>query len=385
MNNQTTATPKLYIGLDIHKKSWQIEMRTDVCMHRKFSMPPEPGILYEYVSKHFHDYEVSLAYEIGCCGFGAARYFINLGWNVIVASPADIKHTDKHRYQKNDKIDSHHLCTELYKNDLRPIFILTEQQEQLRSLIRQRNHIVKMLRSNKNHIKSLLLYSSITIPEQYDNPNWSKDFMQWLKDIDWPYATGKESLQSMIRMVEHLHKEYLHIGNEVRAYCRRYHHKDYYLLKSIPGIGGYLSAAILGELGNLRRFNNERELSNYIGLVPGIYQSDESSRPMGITPRCKSLLRSYIIEAAWVALRLNPQYQAYYRKHQGKNNKNIIVKIAHKLVKSMLSVIKNEKPYQINYGVQAGRGHNNKTTTLNEPHSLKLIIKSHEPTTKHGG
>jgi hypothetical protein len=36
----------------------------------------------------------------------------------------------------------------------------------------------------------------------------------------------------------------------------------------------------------------------------------------------------------------------------GKNPKTIIVKVAHKMVRAMLSVIKNEKPYQVNYSFQ---------------------------------
>ena len=40
--------------------------------------------------------------------------------------------------------------------------------------------------------------------------------------------------------------------------------------------------------------------------------------------------------------------QEYYRKHQGKNVKNIIVKVAHKMARRILSVIKTETPYQIN-------------------------------------
>jgi len=48
------------------------------------------------------------------------------------------------------------------------------------------------------------------------------------------------------------------VANQLRSYCRQHHKKDYYLLKSIPGIGGYLAAAILGELGDIRRFDNEK-------------------------------------------------------------------------------------------------------------------------------
>ena len=351
MLSQTTAIPKLFIGLDIHKKSWQLHFRTDICDHRGFSMPPEPDKLYDYANRNFPGHEVSLAYEIGCCGFWAARYFLDVGWNIAVVNPADIKRSDKHRYQKTDKIDSRHLCHELNKGELKSIYIPTEQQDQLLSLVRQRNNVVKMLRKHKSQIKASLLYQGICIPKQYDNPNWSKAFRQWLKDLNWQHLTGQQSMHSKLRIIEMLHHEYLEIGNQLRCYCRQHFKKDYYLLKSIPGIGGYLAAAVLAELGDIRRFDNERQFSNYIGLVPGIHQSDETTRPMNLTPRCRALLRSYIIEAAWVALRRNPQLQCFYRNHQSRNSKNIIVKIAHKLVRAMLSVIKNQKPYQVNYTV----------------------------------
>lgn len=349
MNTPTTAIPKLFIGIDIHKKQWSVHLRTDICDHRGFSMPPDPDKLFQYVQTNFPGHEVSVAFEIGCCGFWAARHFINYSWEVTVVNPGDIKRSDKHRYQKTDAIDCRHICQQLQKQELKAIYIPTEAQEQLCSLLRQRNHITKMLRKQKSFIKASLLYAGIDIPQPYDNPNWSYAFLDWLKALGWLYDTGQNSLQSKLRIFEVLHKEYLEVANQLRSWCRKHHQKDYYLLKSIPGIGGYLAAAVLAELGNLRRFNNERQLSNYIGLVPGIYQSDSTSKPLGLTPRSRSLLRSYLIEASWVAIRRNPEMQAYYRTHIGKNPKAIIVKVAHKMVRAMLSVIKNEKPYQINY------------------------------------
>jgi hypothetical protein len=75
----------------------------------------------------------------------------------------------------------------------------------------------------------------------------------------------------------------------------------------------------------------------------------ERNMKMSLTPRCKALLRSYLIESSWVAIRMDPELQTYYRKHVGKNPKNVIVKVAHKICCRILSVIKNETPYQINY------------------------------------
>jgi transposase len=65
-------------------------------------------------------------------------------------------------------------------------------------------------------------------------------------------------MQSKLRVLALLHSECLKASNELRFYCRSHHKKDYYLLKSIPGIGGILAAAILAELGDIRRFGYEK-------------------------------------------------------------------------------------------------------------------------------
>jgi transposase len=267
----------------------------------------------------------------------------------MVVNPSDIPRSDKHQYQKNDKIDARMLCKLYKENQLKHIYIPSEKEDYLKLLLRQRNIVVRNLRRQKNQIKSHLLYLNIPLPEAYDNANWSKDFIQWIGTYNWGDSIASYSMSSKLRILECLQSEYLSVTNELARYFRTYHKEDYYLLKSIPGFGRLVVSAIFCELGDIRRFSNEGELSNYIGVVPGLHSSGGSEKAMGITPRCRSLLRSYIIEASWVALRIDPELQAYYRKHVGRNAKTIIVKIAHKLVRRMWSVLKNKQPYQINY------------------------------------
>jgi transposase len=349
MQTQITAVPKLYIGMDIHKKSWSVHFRTDLFDHRGYTMPPEPKQLAEYVEGNFPNHEVYITYESGCCGFSAARYFKNLDWHTVVVNAADIPKMNKQNYQKTDRIDCRNLSKQLQAGQLRAIHIPEESQDHLRSLVRHRNSIVRQLRQVKLQIKGMLLYLGIKILVQYDNPNWSKEFQQWLKNIEWKNITATYSMHSKLRILEVLHTEYLNAANQLRSYCRKYYKKDYYLLKSIPGIGGYLAAALLGELGDIRRFENEKQFSSYIGMIPAMRNSGSSESTLGVTPRSKSLVRSYLIEAAWVTIRRDTEMQAYYRKHFGKNVKNVIVKVAHKLVKRIRSVIKNERPYTVNY------------------------------------
>ena len=60
-----------------------------------------------------------------------------MAWKVLVINPADIPQKDKQQYQKTDKTDSINLSKQLQKQQLKAIHIPTEQQEQLRSLLRQ--------------------------------------------------------------------------------------------------------------------------------------------------------------------------------------------------------------------------------------------------------
>ncbi len=75
MNTQITAESKLYIGNDMHKRSWKIHCATNLFSGKTFSMKPNPQELKKYVDKHYPGYEVFIAYEAGCFGFSAHRCF----------------------------------------------------------------------------------------------------------------------------------------------------------------------------------------------------------------------------------------------------------------------------------------------------------------------
>lgn len=346
MTTQITATPKLFIGMDVHKKSWTVHFKTDLFDHKTVTMPASTQSLIDYVEKHLAGHEVICCYEAGCCGYWIARSLQQQGWQVKVANPADIPRTDKQGWQKTDKIDSRHLSKQLQSGNIKGIYIPQEEQEQLRSLFRRRIHLVRQVRTLKNHIKSQLLYYGIKIPEQYDNPNWSHDMKAWLMSLEWKYSTGLSVMNSRLKQLEFLWYEELHISNELRAYCRKHYRKDYYLYKSVPGIGGITAAGMLAELGDIRRFRTLDELASIVGFVPGIYKSSDTEICLGLSKRSNSQLRSLLIEASWVAVRTDMALQDYYRKHAHKEPNKAIIKVAHKLLSRIRAVIQTGIPYQ---------------------------------------
>ncbi|MFD2561726.1 IS110 family transposase [Aquimarina rubra] len=347
MKTELTTQSNLYIGIDIHKRSWKIHCSTDLFSGKSFTMPPKPEVLLEYVTKHFPDYRVTTAYEAGCCGYYAHRKFESYGWNSLVVNPADIHRKGKEKYTKTDKIDAQLISRELKDGRLESIHIPELKQEHLRSLFRRRNDLVKDYRRVKSYIKMQLLYFGITIPEEFDNDHWSHKFRYWVDGVVFRYSTARETLDSRMRYFRFIDKEIRDVSTRLRAYCRKHYKKDYYLLRSIPGIGGVVACGIISELGDLRRFNSIKHLAGYVGLAPGIHQSGDHQRSSGITMRAHRLMRSYFIEASWQAIRTDPVMQGYYRKHLGKNVKTIIIKVARKLLSRTLAVIKTEIPYSV--------------------------------------
>lgn len=336
----------LFIGLDVHKKSWSVTLQEGQVVLKRFSMEAKAEALVHYIQKNYKGYSVECCYEACCCGYHIHRDLTKAGWTVLVVNPGDIPRANKQSVNKSDKIDSRYLCHHLASGHLRSIHVPEEKQEQFRSLFRRRADLVKSLRRIKCHIKSMLLYYGIELPEHYDNINWSKDMIVWIGKLKWLYPTAARTMKSRLEEYHFLRQEYLQICNELRKYARTCYKKDYYLLRSIPGVGPFIAIAILSEVGDIRRFRGIDRLSSYVGLVPSLHSSGEKSYSRGITYRSKTLLRSYLIEGAWIAAKKDEELMQYYRDRKGCDHRKLIIKMAAKTLSRIYHVIKTGEPYK---------------------------------------
>ncbi len=89
-----------------------------------------------------------------------------------------------------------------------------------------------------------------------------------------------------------------------------------------------------------------KHLSGYVGLCPSVRQSGDTYQSTGMSIRSNRIMRSYFVEASWQAIRFDPVMQSYYRKHQGKDVKRIIVKVARKLLCGTRAVVLSGVEYQ---------------------------------------
>ncbi len=180
MNKNTKlnfAGQRLYIGLDVHKKSWKVTIIFNGLQIKKFSMNPNPKELYNYLTKHYPDAEYYSVYEAGFSGFWADRQLRLLGINNIVVNPADVPTKSKERRRKTDRIDSGKLARELSFGHLEGIYIPDEKIESFRVLVRLRRQLVTDQARTKNRIKSLLMFLGESPSDNINEKYWSKRYL----------------------------------------------------------------------------------------------------------------------------------------------------------------------------------------------------------------
>jgi transposase len=158
------------------------------------------------------------------------------------------------------------------------------------------------------------------------------------------------TLNYQTREVQLLRKELLSICNDVRKLMRSKKYKDiYYRLRTITGIGPLTAAALITEIGDMKRFASFYDLNSFIGLMPMEHSSGEKIVKGRITVRKHRQLRSDLVESAWSAKRNDPALALYYNQQlkKGKNGKAAIVKVARKLLSRIRCVWLSGQPYQV--------------------------------------
>jgi transposase len=343
------AGQTIYVGLDVHKRSWNAALYLNDQYLRNVHQPPSPQALYKFLQTNYPGAEYQCAYEGGKFGYWIQRQLSSKGIKCIVVNPADIPATHKDEVSKTDVRDARGIAMALQCGQLRGIYIPKVLQESDRSLVRHRKKIWRDLVRCKNRIKGFLDYTGVELPDKFSNSNWSKNFLQWLAEIKFEHNSSRVTLDYMIREAALLRKELLSISNDIRKLMRSATYKKlYYLLRSITGIGPLTAALLITEIGNMKRFSTFYQLNSFIGLLPSEHSSGERESKGRLTIRRHRQLRSDLIECAWTAKRTDPALSLFYTNQlkKGKEPKLIIVKTARKLLSRIRYVWLSEKPYE---------------------------------------
>lgn len=118
-------------------------------------------------------------------------------------------------------------------------------------------------------------------------------------------------------------------------------------LMSFPGVGVVLAATILAEVGDFARFQDREALTRFAGLDPRVFASAENTRTGRIAKAGSRDLRWALVQAAWVAVRCEPEIKMMWRRLRKRNDgKRAIIAVARRMLLMMRAAHRHGAGYQ---------------------------------------
>ncbi len=354
-NPEDFREQKFYVGIDVHKKSWAVTVRSLHFVVDHFTQPPSTKALLNHLQRRFPGGELYSAYEAGFSGTGIHEELCKLGIKNMVVHPGDIPRTDKEKKNKTDIHDSRSIAFNLEKGNLHPVFIMSRRQQEFRALFRLRESKARDAARAINRLKSCLLYFGIDYSSIFEGYISAK-VITWLRHLHMNHQAGSFTLKKYIDDLVHQRNELGKITKALRSQAKKDYSLPYQCLLSVPGIGPITAIGLIAEIGDFNRFKIPAEYCSFLGLIPWQHSSGDSIQVKGIQPRCNKHLRPLLVEASWIAVKHEPSLLKYYQKHAVINSRHAIIKVARKLALIAKGVVQKLQLYQADYSPFPNQG-----------------------------
>lgn len=334
---------KVYVGIDVHKKTYSVTVICGAEIVGRDTMRSSPEGLVSYLRKRFCGAEINTVYEAGFCGYKLHRTLMKNEINNIVINAASLQVAANDKV-KTDKRDSKKLAEQLQDGRLKGIYVPTEEEELKRLLTRTREQLVDKRAQIAVQIKSMLHYFGMM--EEDNDKLITATYLKRLELQEKPEELAT-CLQYLINLWRFLTENLKEIQKRLAEQAKEDNELER-IYRSVPGIGKFSARVLANELGDMRRFPNERKLFSYTGLTPTEHSSGDRIHKGHISRQGSSRIRKHLVEIAWRATRLDDGLKEIFgRIAQRSGSKRAIVAIARKLIGRIRACFRQQCVYQV--------------------------------------
>lgn len=334
----------VYIGIDVHKKSYIFSAYCDGIICKTATTPAIPESFARSLKKWFPGGRLFSVYEAGFSGFGLHRTLEFFGIKNIVINPASLEVAAKDKV-KTDKKDSKKMSKQLANGNLKGIYIPSKEEELNRLLTRTRDQLVKERSRVGIKIKSRMFYFGYIGPD--DDRVMSNKLLKEYEAQPLP----EELRYSLNLLIENWRLLDKHLKDMKCRFLEQSFEDSYNeaVYQSVPGVGDVSARMLSNELGDLsKRFRNQKALFQFVGLTPTEYSSGESQRLGHIDRQGSSRVRKTLVECAWRAVSLDDVLEeSFNRISHRRGKKRAIVAIARKLLGRMRACFVSQSEYEL--------------------------------------
>lgn len=316
------------------------------------------------------------------------NFFFQKGFKIAVINPLQTSHLRKAniRDTKNDHLDSITVAKALLFDNFKFISQNNVSNFALKKLTRFRKSLVKQRSRSKIQLVSLLdiifpelqyvfkagihtkaLYallkkypstekiaalrekSLFSILSKASKGHYDLDSALLLKSHARSSVGVKDTsisihIPQLIELIELLDKQIKSIEEEIEDSL-----DNESPVLTIPGISNVAAASIIGEINDISNFDSPSKLLAYAGLDPKVRQSGNfNASSCRMSKKGSPYLRYALIFTAWNLVRNSKRFKEYYliKRAHGKSHYNALGHVAHKLVRTIYTLVKKNISYQ---------------------------------------
>ncbi len=320
MDGSKIETPQVFIGIDVSKSSWDVQLLEKRSFTIRVDQDAMPRLLEELGPP------TAALVVIEATG-GLERQLvaglIDAGWSVAVVNPRQVRDFAKAlgRLAKTDHIDAETLALYGQRVQPRPAQKVPEKQQELEALVVRRRQLVGLRSMEKMR------------RQQASHKATSRSIDKVLKVLDQQIAALDKAIAQLVQTDDDWRTK--------RG-----------LLESVPGVGATTSATLVAELPELGRLNRQ-QIASLAGLAPFNHDSGKFRGQRRIRGG-RAALRTTLYMAALTAMRCNDKLRAFaHRLHKsGKPFKVVITACMRKLLTILNTLVRSQKPWTAHPAVQ---------------------------------
>lgn len=336
---------KLFIGIDFSKKTLDVSMfepdNVSEVRYERFDNSREGcEAMLNWVRSHTACKPQQWLFcgeDTGLYSVEAATFLTSKGMFVWLENALQIKQSTGIKRDKTDKVDSRAIARYAcrFQDRAKAYRLPDESLTSLRQLLSFRDRLVR-------NRKALMVAASEARKVYQHDATAGFIYEQSMEDV--------EHINKKIQAVEAKMKECIAQSEALQA--------NYTLITSIKGIALINAVAILVCTKNFSSFANSRQFACYAGLAPFGKQSGSSIKTAPhVSHLANKQIKSLLMQAARSAILHDPAFKAYYNRKtaEGKHHLVILNNIKNKMVHTMFAIVRNRKPYRVDYVNQLDR------------------------------
>jgi len=353
--SRTEEEKRLCVGVDLHKTQFTVcaVLGDEEIVLEEVFRTDEDGYR-DFISRmHGFEEDRECSVELAIETTGNARFFKNMmeseGFTVVVVNTNRFKVITMST-RKTDANDAATLAFYLYKEMLPEAHICDQTSEEIRRMLRTRTILVRATVKLKNQIHGMMLgYGIETKGAQLQSKKKRQELFRDLADHGYSKFTAS-SLEVTLGILDDLDKQIKVVEKQLAEMVAQ--NEDVPLLMTVPGIGIIGATTIAAYMKDIGRFGGDfRRFAAYMGIVPGVHNSNETVHLGKITKRGPVELRTAFVQVALGMVRM-PRVTAQWRllkdyrlMKTDKGSGRAIIALTRKVARIVFTMIQTREPF----------------------------------------